>query len=74
MPRFVFSKCPNCKKQNQHNWVDLNASKPGAKIFRTFDPHKTQEEHSFVVTCSHCHSRYKVTPPEGGPTDGEIQR
>lgn len=63
MARFVFSKCPNCKKENQSNWVDLKAVKPGAKVFRSVNP-KTQEWSSFVVTCRHCHTTYKVTPPQ----------
>jgi 5-methylcytosine-specific restriction endonuclease McrA len=73
MPRFVFSKCPNCRKENQHNWVDLTASKPGAKVFRSVNPPSEQELHNFVVTCNHCHTRYKVTPPEGGTNDAETQ-
>lgn len=64
MPRFLFSKCPNCKKENQDNWLDLTASKPGAKVFRSVNPPVEQKLHSFVITCKYCHTRYKVTAPE----------
>jgi hypothetical protein len=63
MARFVFSKCPNCKKENQSNWVDLNAVKPGAKVFRNINL-QNQDEPIFIVTCRHCHTTYKVKPPE----------
>jgi hypothetical protein len=71
MPRFVFSKCPNCKKENQHNWVDLTAAKPGAKVFRHVTLYADEEQHDYVVTCRHCYTRYKITPPEGGTEDGQ---
>jgi transcription elongation factor Elf1 len=73
MPRFVFSKCPACHKENQSNWVDLTAAKPGAKIFRSVNLQVVQqEERNFVVSCKYCHTRYKVTPPEGASDDGEV--
>ena len=73
MPRFVFSKCPTCHKENQSNWADLTASKPGAKIFRRINLQNLDEEQqSFVVTCQYCHTRYKVVPPqEQGGEDAE---
>ncbi|MBI4759867.1 MAG: hypothetical protein ACOYYF_06460 [Chloroflexota bacterium] len=69
MPKFLFSKCPNCKKENRDNWLDLTSSKPGAKVFRSVNLPADREQRSFVVTCKYCHARYKVTLPQSQGED-----
>ncbi len=71
MPPFIPAKCPYCKKDNTYDWLELTASKPGAKLFRKLSIEPIEETHQFFVTCQYCHERFKIEVDDPG---GENER
>ncbi|GAB4414785.1 MAG: hypothetical protein Kow00123_28000 [Anaerolineales bacterium] len=58
MPPNHFAKCPHCKNENVYDEAELLATKPGARGAPAKQP--SPEVHEFVVTCQHCHQRFKI--------------
>jgi len=66
MPPFVSSTCPHCHQSNTYDLLDLKTSQPGARVFRALNPAGASQTHEYVVTCQHCHERFKISVPEEG--------
>jgi hypothetical protein len=66
MPPFVPAKCPYCKKDNTFDWLELTASKPGARLFSKLPVERADEIHQFFVTCQHCHEHFKIKVEKPG--------
>jgi hypothetical protein len=68
MPPYVVTKCPNCKKGNRFDLVDLK--KTNTMIFKKITVYSpTEGEEEFSPTCQHCGRKFKFTVK--GEKDGK---